>query len=268
MAHQGVHGFLESCVFPSHFDGQAASAATGERSSVGGVSVANLQAVRRGIAVMNGLRAYLAWQRREPGAKKPFDREGYIQTLVSAFRDWGWVMIDVEVPVLVRAWDLNTRLDLVIFDRRLGKFFQVEIKVGYPNFTEPRGTFYSPFEEVGNSGLNQALAQAVLGNLMARRDERLKDQPLIEGVYVVWARKGQRKGDPVRVSLFRCAAWCLQFSDYIEKFLDDAGPDRRKEQRKEKVQPKIVVVSPERMKRVREAVEAAAARPAKKCTKE
>jgi hypothetical protein len=253
MPHQGLHGFLESVVFPTHFG----EGATGEHASRGGVSVANLRAVQRGIAVMNGLRDHLAWQRRDPGAKKPRDREGFVAKLVSSFREWGLVMVDVEVPVLVRAWDLNTRLDLVVYDRRLDKFFQVEIKVGYPDFTKARGTFYSPFEEVGNSGLNQALAQAVVGNLMAKRDERLRDQPLLGGIYVVWLRKGNRKDSPVRTTLFRCAEWCLSFSDYIEKFLDDAGPDRLRAQRPPpppKPAPKIIAIDPEKMKRLREAM--------------
>lgn len=249
MAHQGVHSFLEETVFPSHFAGDGQS---GERAAVGGgVSLSNLRAIQRGIAIMNGLRAHVACQRRLPGAKPPRDPDGTVRMLVGMFRRWQWVMIEVEAPVLVKEWDLNTRLDLVVFDRTVRKVFHVEIKVGYPTFTAARGTFFEPFEHVPNTGVNQARAQAVLGTLMAQRDPRYREPPHIEGIFVVWVHGRS-------VTRFRAEPWCLEFMSYIRGLLDLAGPHRRGAP----APPKIIAVRPEAMKRVRDAVDDERARKA------
>lgn len=243
MAHQGLHSFLEETVFPSHFGDGGGGASGGEHAVLGGVSLSNLRAIQRGISTMNDLRAYLAWQRREEGAKRPAGDT--VKMLVDTFRRWQWVMVEVEAPVLVREWDLNTRLDLVVYDRTVKKLFNVEIKVGYPKFTDARGHFFEPFSHVPNTGVNQARAQAVMGTLMTQRDARYRDPPHIEGIFVVWVRD---EG----VSRFRAEPWCLEFMDYIRGYLDAAGPERRGP----KPQPKVVAVRPEAMQRVRDAVDA------------
>jgi hypothetical protein len=277
MAHQGVHEFLTQHVFPSHFaapiDGapgaaqppEAAAAAAPHlppagappsphrRPPSGAVSEANLQAIARGLNVMNDLRAYLAWKRNLPKARKPLDKEGYVKRIVAKFTQWNWVIIEVEAPVLVREWDLQTRLDVVVWDKTIRKFMQVEIKVGYRDFEKARGTFYPPFEHVPNSGVNQARAQAVVATLMTERDDRFPRDTPIEGIYVVWVRE---RG----ITLFRPEAWCVDFLDHVRNLLDAAGPGRRAKAgggapvRKRKEPPSIVHVSAAAMEAARAAL--------------
>ncbi len=213
MAHQGLHGFLGAHVYPPPFGPRGGA-------DPGKVSGSTLGAIALGRNVMNDLRAYLAWRRRLPGAQKPIDRRGYMRRIVARFAREEWVIFEVEAPVLVREWDLNTRLDVVVWDARLRKFMQVEIKIGYPDFMKAHGTFYAPMNHVPNTGVNRALAQAVLGTLMTQRDDRFDRETPVEGVYVMWVTKTFTR-------VFRSQEWCVDFMTYIRALLDRLGPSRR-----------------------------------------
>lgn len=236
MAHQGLHGFLARHVFPDHF--AAAPAGGGRENGEDGearaprphtrgardrsspvVSRSNLQAIALGLNVMNGLRDYLRAKRGE-STKKARDKDGTLGRVLDMFRSRAWTLVDVEAPVLVREWDLNTRLDAVVYDRRIGRYMCVEIKIGYRDFLRPRGTFFAPFEHVPNTGANQARAQAVVGTLMTERDARFPAATPIEGIYVMWVRK-------TGITVFRAAEWCVAFMDHVRTFLDAMGPERR-----------------------------------------
>jgi hypothetical protein len=115
----GVHAFLETHVYKkviyTPLPGRRSGAST------------NRKAIARGRAVDRSLYEYTEWAcgRR---AARPCRMHPYAHRLVRQFRAWKWRLVRCQSPVLVREWDILTRIDVVVYDTQRHCLLAIEIK--------------------------------------------------------------------------------------------------------------------------------------------